>query len=272
MFSFALLASCSVISLANLAKGAATTGCNAPSEFSASFTLADQSQKTIATGFFQYDAENYRTARTFQGTYKGVLQDVFQQINIWKLGTLTQYNIDLTAQTCEITVHSGQRFRAFGVPPSSNMTSQFFIGGPDESISTILWTEQWVASDQEDVVSEDGSQATWSETKLEEEVTAGAAFKILTEVVTTSTCWPVSFTQVLGMGGDSGQLDVQATEWYNVVRGISNVNLFKPPNNVCKGVAVKNIDTPTYKMVSKQTVPMDMQKPTQFGLPKIILF
>eukprot|EP00808_Paulinella_micropora_P014500 g51839.t1 len=261
------------VSLLILSASSALAACAAPSEFSAAFIMIDEYQTFMSKGYFVYDAKNYRVARTFQAEVAGKETDVWQQVNMWNSGKfgvaeMIQYDIDLTQKTCTTSRVEGARFRPFGVPPSSNMTNQYNMGGPNEFIRTSMWSERYTYAQDET-----GQYYTkdTNDFQIDEAVRyndAGAPYKFVTEVISRDKCWPISFTQAVPK--QDGRMDIQNTQWFNVVQGIANPNLFSVPS-YCKSSNVKTVQSQREaKLVYKAPLSLKMEKPSQTGFPKIL--
>eukprot|EP00808_Paulinella_micropora_P014498 g51838.t1 len=177
--------------------------CKAPSQFTARFTMQDQSEGLMATGVFEYDQINKVTARKFQTKTNGVVSDVFQQINTWPTAHPTrmiQYNIDVTKETCTVVRYNQFPFRYLGVLPNSTYNGNSYIGGPGENIDVIAWEERY---------------------------RLGQSNKVVQEIISERGCWPIGY--MVSEPKDNGELQIQVTQYYDVLGGISSNSMMVPP-------------------------------------------
>jgi len=172
--------------------------CTSPQQWMAYLRRYDQTQNVYTRGQYYYDALNQRTAEQELDNEKGVLTRAWV-IDLWRAFPPTRYYINQTVvpTTC-VKTPLNDSFHEIGVPPTARYDSDQFIGCGgirDGAVETFTYQQ-------------DNRNGT------------------LIQTFTTHACVPVHFVRITNT---TNPPDVRVADWYNVVLGIDNPNVFIPP-------------------------------------------
>jgi len=171
--------------------------CESPSQWSANFRRLDQSQAFLQYGNFWYDSHRNRTAE--QHFSPGDPTSQRWVINLWDVQPPTQYVVNTSTPTWTCTKQEITRpWHPFGIPPDEFFGTYEYVGCSGIEYANVL-TAVWTEHDS------DGSYYT---------------------TVTSRACIPISQVHI---DNTTSPWDVRQANYYNVVIGNSDPNVFSPP-------------------------------------------